>query len=519
MPGYQPRHNTDPVWFNGQQVNTLTVASAQTGVRITAVYGWDERPDVRDVRELRSGQDGEYADNLYLGGRTITIEGEVYGSTWVNLQSRKRALAALFNPSSTEALLKIPDPATASPTAVYATTGMTGYERVSARVTEAIQFGDTLDPCCQVFQVVLRASDPRIYSDTASTTTSITTGTAARTATVDQGGTYPTPSTITVTGPTASDFAISTSDDSMAVALDGLTLSAAESISIDSRDRTMVVTSTFDAIRNRHPNLIAGWLLAETVGSTADNYEGTAALDLTYSGGFTLNQTGPGTGLKGVDLNGTTGYITSAAAAAFSCASFSIEMWASADGSVSDALAFGYSGGTTYWGISMGAGDYLSFVVDNSTTDAQSRSATGSFSSASGWTHIVATYDNSTRIARIYVNGLLSVGTLQTVGVGGFTPGATPNIRLGANAAAGVPFDGKLGAAAFYNTSLSATQVADLYAAATTLSGVTENGYMYSIASASRWSHLPTTSVTFTLDSSGLNTGSSIAASYRDARL
>jgi len=118
MPGYQPRNETDPVWFNGNQVNSLTALTAAggVGVHITAVYGWDDRPDVRDVRENRSGQDGEYADNLYLGGRTITIEGTVQGSTWANLQVRKRALAAIFNPSSTEALLKIPDPATASPT-------------------------------------------------------------------------------------------------------------------------------------------------------------------------------------------------------------------------------------------------------------------------------------------------------------------------------------------------------------------------------------------------------------------
>lgn len=521
MAGYQPRHDTDPVWFNGTQVNSLTVASAQTGVRITAVYGWDERPDVRDVRELRSGQDGEYADNLYLGGRTITLEGEVYGSSWVNLQARKRTLAALFVPSSDEVLLKIPDPATVSPTGVYASTGMTGYERVMCRVVEAIQFGDTLDPMCQVFQVILRASDPRVYSDTVTSTDSGTTGTAARTVTVDQGGTYETPPTLTVTGPTASTWSVAEPSSGLQLDVSGLTLAASETATLGVIDRTFTFSATYQSARLKSLFPPVGiWMLNEAAGVTADNAEGTSARDGTYTGGYSLNQSSFASGIASVDVNGSTGYVSIPYVAALHPASATFEGWfyfdstsgtqTIVDGITSNrGLRFEWSGtqfvGT--WGT--GAGTASKSVTPYVTV------------ATATWYRVVALYDATASIYAFEVRD-----TAGTLVAGGNTPAITYSAatsgghRLGSSLAGTNFFNGRLSACAVYSTP-NAVVTGALNAIVNDFplsNGEATNAYTYLSASTARWASLGTGSSTYTLNSSGLNTGSKLTVAYRDAR-
>lgn len=509
MPGYQPRHDKDPVWFNGQQVNTLNVSSTQTGVRITAVYGWDERPDVRDVRELRSGQDGEYADNLYLGGRTITLEGEVYGSTWVNLQSRKRALAALFTPSSSEALLKIPDPATASPTTSYSTTGMTGYERVSARVIEAIQFGDTLDPSCQVWQVVLRASDPRVYSDVETSTDSGTTGTATRTVTVDQSGTYATPTTLTATGPTGTSWQVSEPTSGLALASSSLTLVANESITFSTTDRTISFTSTYSGLRLRRTDVIAQWMLNETSGTTADNAQGTAAYDGTYTGGYALNQTGPATGIACVDFNGSTGYVTVPYNAALVPSELSLELWFRID-VASSATIFDAVDANRGWRLSTGTAGNLAIVGYDGASLAGFN--TPAPLSATTWYHAVVTASTVTDQMQLYINGTLA----GSVSIPGFLMPTAGALQIGRLDTASY-FNGRVAAVTLYSGVLSGASVAELYAADEATSSV--NGYSYLDAESAFWTHLGTASSTFSMSSDGLNTGSKLNVKYRDARI
>lgn len=510
MPGYQPRHDTDPVWFNGTQVNNLTVTSDQTGVLITAVHGWDDRPDVRDVRSNRSGQDGEYADNLYIGGRTITIEGEVYGSTWANLQSRKRTLAALFIPTSTEVLLKIPDPSTASPTAVYASTGMTGYERSSVRVVEAIRFGETRDPRCQVFQVVVRASDPRIYSDVATSTDSGTSGTAARTVTVDQGGTYETPPSLTATGPTGSTWSVYEPSSGLVVGVNGLALGSGESVAIDVDDRRLTWTAAYQRARTLRSDIIAGWMFNETSGTTADNIQGTATYDLTYTGGFTLNQSGHASGVASVALNGSTGYMTKAYNAGLNTTETTLEGWVKLTGSgvAVSCINAGYSSGyylalnpsfgsiTLQWGGGIPILDTISVPLTVS---------------AGTWMHVAFTLKNGEQ--RLYVNGEV-VGS----GASGFVSNTSQTLDFGRLQDGPQGYvTGNLGPWFMFSSALTESEVANLYAASASTMEI--DAYSYVDASSSRWRNLGTSSSVFTLASSGLNTGSKLNATYRDARI
>jgi hypothetical protein len=507
MPGYQPRHDTDPVWFGDAQVNNLLVASQQTGVRITAIYGWDDRPDVRDVRELRSGQDGEYADNLYLGGRTVTVEGEVYGSSWADLQARKRALAALFQPSSTEALLKVPNPASFAGLTSWSASGMTGFERSSLRVVEAIQFGDTLDPACQVWQVVLRASDPRVYSDVETSTDSGTSGTAARTVTVDQTGTYEAPPTITVTGPTASTFAVTSSD--LTVSFSGVTLAASETMTIDADQRTVVLGASYTRVRTSTGNVLALWPLTEAAGTTADNAQGTATYDGTYTGGFTLNQSGPASGVAAVELNGSTGYVTVAYNAAMNPNDFSFEGWFYYD-ALANTQIIETIDSNRGWGINTTPTGQLNVAMGNASL-LYEESTVQSVPIAT-WTHFVFTASTTSDTGKLYLNGSLAL-EMSAPGFVAATSGALQFGRFGTSNY----FDGKLSSFALYNAVLSPGQIADLYEASQATNSV--NGYTYVDAQTSRWANLGTGSTVYTLSSSGLNTGSKLSVSYRDARL
>jgi hypothetical protein len=957
MPGYQPRHDTDPVWFNGTQINTLTLTSAQAGVRVTAIHGWDDRPDVRDVRELRAGQDGEYADNLYLGGRTITIEGEVYGSTWADLQSRKRALAALFQPSSAEKLLKIPDPtATAfedlwsehvdelAPTAwwrfndlanppsdnsydaavlaradtvglwklnetsgtvaansvaggaypgtitgptlgthagpligssdtafdfdgsndivavtynaalnpaaftiaawvyrdaddgnndfivnnrsgantgqliyiavddtvrlqlgdgvsgsetastsaiaagrwyfvvgtfdgttakvyingvlegsnadaftpngsgnlnfgatsnsfngalgrislhnaaltaseigalfvlgrpvadtqgnhpggmidapasatgaitgdanacfdfdgsndavvipysaslnaatfsisgwikrdadsgaaetiinsrgsntgysvrissgdklgfvladgaaasensgttslavgtwyhiavtydgtnarvyvngaleltaadaysantttalyigtrdngterfngkideltyhgstvltdaqianlydvgmydheVYETTGMYSYERSSCRVIEAIQFGETLDPCCQTFQVVLRASDPRIYSDTATSTDSGTTGSSPRTATVDQGGTHPTNPTLTVTGPTTSLWTVSEPTSRLNLSFSGLTLTSNESVELDVQERTATIIGPYQDLRTRRSECVALWRFNESAGTTADNYDGNATYDGTYTNGPTLNQTGPFTNVPSVVLDGTNDYITVSYNANLNPAAMTFEGWFYVNAlPVGSSTAIASSGQTSEgWEVGLTTDGFLNLYIGNGTTFANW--GTTSVTTAT-WHHLAVVVDASADTALMYIDGIKANEINPSVYSGGrnVTVNTARPLWWGRSNVGTQYLNGRVSAFALYNSAYSAQQVYDLYTSTGTASEL--SGYGYLVGNSARWAPLETSSSTYTLTGGSFGSGTKLNVTYRDARL
>jgi len=510
VPGYQPRIGTDHVWFNGTDIHTFDAATG-LGIRITELRGWDERPDVRDVRELRSGQDGEYADNLYLGGRTITVIGAVHGSSWVDLQARKRALAAVVQPASTEVLFKVPDPATSSPTAVYATTGMTGYERVSGRVVEAIQFGDMIGSRGMTFQFSMRASDPRVYSDVETSTDSGATGTAARTVTVDQTGTYATPPALVVTGPTASSFSVSEPTSGLSIAINGLTLLANDYVTIDCDERAIGYTSTYSSVRLNRGDVIAQWMLAETSGTTADNAQGAATYDGTYTGGFTLNQSGPSAGIAAVTFNGTTGYVTIPYSAVLNPDTLTIEGWVYVAASGGTQTVIDTLDSNRGWSLELAGGTIWRVSTGDGATTLDSGGFGGTITVGT-WNHFAVVVDTLADTVKVYSNGADAVN----YGMSGFTKATSGAMQFGRSGTTDY-LNGSLSALTMYNSALSAAQVAALYAARTSTTEV--SGYSYLNAASSRWANLGTGSSTYTLASSGLGSGSKLNVTYRDARV
>jgi hypothetical protein len=392
---------------------------------------------------------------------------------------------------------------------------MYSYERTNARVVEAIQFGDTLDPACQVFQVILRASDPRVYSDVETSADSGTSGTGARTVTVDQGGSYETPPTITVTGPTGSDFTVSEPSSGLTLTMSGLTLEASELVDVDIQQRIVTLTGGYARVRTTGSLPPVGlWMLDEAAGTTADNEQGDAARDGTYTGGFTLNQAGPFVGIPSVALNGSTGYISIPNVAALYPATTAVfEGWVKFDAvSGTQTVLDGITSNRGFRVTLNSSGMVVVRVGDGVTTSTMT--ALGTALSAGTWYRIYAR-------ANDFGVGFISVRDTSDVELQGrsgtfavnYEAATAGGYRFGATLAGADFMDGNAAAFAIYSGVID--PILEYPSGAT----VTTSAYTYLQASSSRWANLGTASSTYTLSSTGLNTGSKLNVTHRDARL
>lgn len=176
--GYVPNPVEHPVFFGTNQVNDLDFDSTGVGVKIMSINGWDEAEDARIASSDRIGQDGEYARELLLGGSTITIKGIIVGSDLQDFYSRRKTIKQMFQPQTSESVLKMPDPVYPGVLAVVYSDEMTGYQRKECRVVESVKWGDRVGGFGNYFEVVLRSSDPRRYDDVlvTETTGTISTG-------------------------------------------------------------------------------------------------------------------------------------------------------------------------------------------------------------------------------------------------------------------------------------------------------------------------------------------------------
>lgn len=514
--GYQPPLS-HPVFYNGTAINTENWQTGTNGVAITRIEGWYDAPDVRDVRELNAGRDGELADNLYLGGRTIVIQGIVSGSSYADLQAKKLALGAKLIPSSTEYVLKLPDADNASPSWTHSSS-MADFERVEARVVEGVQFGENDGPLLQSWSVTLRASDPLVYSDTLTTVDSGTSGTAARTAAVTNSGTYASPGSIVVTGPTASSWTISDSDNNTYLDFSNLALaSTSDSTTIDLQQRTIQTTGTFETARLLLNDINSLWMVDETSGTTADNAEGTASRDGTYTGGFTLNQSGPFSGLSSVDLNGTTGYVAIPYASGTLWGSAGDaqvwEFWFNTDALSGTQTVFDSVSSNRGFRVQIDSIGQVQLAYGNGS----GTSTTGhGFVTASSWNQFVVHFNaNGSRKVQTYLNGIGRSVFFSAMAL----PTATGG-RLGSTLAGGNYFNGKIGPTTQLLFSGANEAVSELAAInATDGNAATFNTFNKLAFESAQWSSIDTGSSTYTLNSTGLNTGSKLSVQYRSARI
>ena len=138
-------------------------------------------------------------------------------------------------------------------------------------------------------------------------------------------------------------------------------------------------------------------------------------------------------------------------------------VWRNDDG---DASAISKGGNSSSsWDISFGASSGFGYQFNNYSGNANVKSGTGSFTSANRWEHIVATYDNSTRLPNFYIDGILRNNS-QSAGSG--TPADnTSDLIIGGKYEypSRNGWDGKIGKIRFYKTVLTSAQVAQNYLA------------------------------------------------------
>lgn len=217
-------------------------------------------------------------------------------------------------------------------------------------------------------------------------------------------------------------------------------------------------------------NLLGYWRLSEATGTTADNYEGTAARDGTYSN-ITLGQTGIGDGLtSALFVPASTSLVnlySTSLRDAFNAAEGTIAVWikVSAAGVWADA--------TARRALTVGA-DGTNRIIIQKTTEANtlnmiytannvgSTVTTGSITSV-GWIHMALTWSKSTGASgqvKAYINGA-QVGTTQ-VNLGTWAGAlAATTVVLGAASTSGSTlWDGYLAHMAIWSTPLTLPQIA-----------------------------------------------------------
>lgn len=262
--GYVPDGALHPVFFGANQLNDLGWDGVSThGVKIMSVLGWDEAEDAQSAVDNRAGQDGEIARELLMGGSTVQIKGILSGATLEDLYANRRVLKGKLQPSETEAVLKMPDRATAGPFATVYSSAMGGYLRKTGRVVQSVTWGNEVGPYAHTFEVTIRCSDPRRFKDVDVTesTGSITTGggveapveapvgfTAADggQAIVNNDGDYEAPfvATIYANGAAVVNPIIEDLAGSWRIVTDGLSLGTTDWLEIDVQNRTVLLNGT-----------------------------------------------------------------------------------------------------------------------------------------------------------------------------------------------------------------------------------------------------------------------------------
>jgi len=146
---------------------------------------------------------------------------------------------------------------------------------------------------------------------------------------------------------------------------------------------------------------------------------------------------------------------------------FTIEFWAkptASDGDdvpVSNRLGSGNRTGWVFFQRAAGVG--WNFRMYNGSGSTAGWDLTGGTATLNAWSHVVAVWNGSN--AQLYVNGVNT--NAANIGAGGFVANTTENLYVGSLIGGSSPSTGSVDEVAFYPTALTATQIANHYAAAT----------------------------------------------------
>ncbi len=200
--------------------------------------------------------------------------------------------------------------------------------------------------------------------------------------------------------------------------------------------------------------LVGHWKLVETSGTSAADSSANGN-NGTYSGGVTLNQTGPypGAGAIAADFDGVNDRVDATVVNNTQLQStVSIAAWVYLDSYVNNAAVLENGSSSNYFSMALnGSGQFrLQWAADSVTSTTTVPLGT--------WIHLAATYDGTT--VRLYQNGQLVAAQNKSISWSAFT-GA---LALGYSPIGSAEYlDGKLFDVRLYNTALTSTEVTDLY--------------------------------------------------------
>lgn len=201
------------------------------------------------------------------------------------------------------------------------------------------------------------------------------------------------------------------------------------------------------------------WRLQETSGTTAEDSSGNGNPG-TYTGGFTLGQTGPFGTETGVLFNGSTGYVTVPSNSKLQLTSpFSLEMWSKIT-TLSETNTYILDKDNDYAVIYGYSTDNYAFY--SLASGAPSDSTTTIPAPDTNWHYISITYDGTTMLGYRDATQIFSVAATFACGV------TTDPLTLACTSATGVLtgfFGGTLAECAIYAKALSPTRIAAHYAA------------------------------------------------------
>ena len=201
------------------------------------------------------------------------------------------------------------------------------------------------------------------------------------------------------------------------------------------------------------------WRLQETSGTTAADSSGNGNPG-TYTGGYTLGESGPFGSEKGALFDGSTGYVTVPSAAILQLTSpFTLEMWAKVY-SLSQVDTYTLDKDNDYALIYGYAADSYAFY--SQAVGAPSDTATLIPIADANWHYVAMTYDGATMVG--YLDGASKVSVAATFACGKTTDPLTIAVTSNAGVRNGY-YHGTVAEVAVYPTALSAARVAAHYAA------------------------------------------------------
>jgi hypothetical protein len=164
---FQPTRGIESVvQFGDLMLNNLMIAALpvwQNGgllTKITSIAGMADSPDVRDARDPNPEIDGETIYKSLYGGRTVTIEGFVYGQNIDDLQKSVAQMRSSLSVRSEQALTFTPvhnDGAAATEAQVTILCRPTAFSIKEQQTDTQIR---------RAFQITFRAADPLIRTAT-----------------------------------------------------------------------------------------------------------------------------------------------------------------------------------------------------------------------------------------------------------------------------------------------------------------------------------------------------------------